>query len=710
MRAAHLPRLGALRFAAAFGLLAAALQGAVGAPLSYQVYNSPKRIASVVLEDPHYHHAATVAQYGSRVYVAWNGNDYNASEGQPGQVIMLRTSDDDGATWSKTTIPFSKAYRALDDQLKKGVDAAPGDADDNHKVHNPAARQWQPALTVFKGKLLMFWGMDRDAEGSAMMMSVLEPDGRQWRSNELHFKGDGSPYFVPEIDGQAGKSDDPSSLSIPGRYPKILGADTIPTAIRLNDIPPALLKAENAAGPQISLQGQRLVPSSNQAAVLRLKDGTEVLAVSAILEQTSVDWNNLAVKIPAVLTTTDLQTWQMSVVPLKPGGADLLGHARGDLGLVSAWEPTVNVDHLGNFHMEFRLNLPPRTAGGGDPDSNGTRSAGVIGSFEPGVGVHWKEAHRADFDLAVSRSTITKLPGDLRWVMAGNNNVQGASYDGRGIPVFRAEKFEPWARENLTLFFSTRGDDDFVAGLNVSGDLDAHGVEEVHYPYIQSAAIGGKGDDLLVVFSTHRREPSCKGGNPNPRACHDSIRFVRIKELPDPKAPAIYPNHFARYFSYGRPRPQDKVYSLKENLLTLVDRGSAGIETAGNDGCMNLRFRLDGAVADGDVRPIVSFGRTSDRVGAIGLVVRGGRLFLGEKPIGNPVAPGAWNDVRVCYDYAAGRLSAGGVDWTLGPGNLSQRTYLGDQTLAKRDRRLPDLSFDLAGTSLELGNARAPNR
>ena len=101
-------------------LVAAVLAGATlspglatAAPQAYQVYNNPQRLSSLVIEDPHYHHAATVAQFGNRVFVAWNGNNYNSSEGQPGQVIMLKTSDDDGAHWSRTIVPFSTTYRAL---------------------------------------------------------------------------------------------------------------------------------------------------------------------------------------------------------------------------------------------------------------------------------------------------------------------------------------------------------------------------------------------------------------------------------------------------------------------------------------------------------------------------------------------------------------------------------------------------------------------
>jgi hypothetical protein len=301
---------------------------------------------------------------------------------------------------------------------------------------------------------------------------------------------------------------------------------------------------------------------------------------------------------------------------------------------------------------------------------------------------------------------ISRIDGQQRWAMVANHLVQGATYDGGPAPQFRAEHFEPWARENMTVFFSTRGDDDFVAGLNISGKIDEPGVEMVHYPYVQSASVGGSGDDLLIVYSTHRREKSCVGGRGAPAACHDSIRFLRLRDMPDPKRPAIYPNHFARYFGYGQATPQAQTYSVSNNQLTLLDRGSAGIETQGDTGCINLRFKWDGALGANDTRPVLAFGRSADRASPVGLVLRGtgggAKLMLGDKPVAD-VARGAWTATRVCYDLARGRLTDGAAVLDLGAGKLDPRSYLGDNTLARRNGRLPDLVIDVAATSLEAG-------
>jgi hypothetical protein len=228
----------------------------------------------------------------------------------------------------------------------------------------------------------------------------------------------------------------------------------------------------------------------------------------------------------------------------------------------------------------------------------------------------------------------------------------------------------------------------------------------VHYPYVQSASVGGSGDDLLIVYSTHRREKSCVGGRGAPAACHDSIRFLRLRDMPDPKRPAIYPNHFARYFGYGQATPQAQTYSVSNNQLTLLDRGSAGIETQGDTGCINLRFKWDGALGANDTRPVLAFGRSADRASPVGLVLRGtgggAKLMLGDKPVAD-VARGAWTATRVCYDLARGRLTDGAAVLDLGAGKLDPRSYLGDNTLARRNGRLPDLVIDVAATSLEAG-------
>lgn len=677
--------------------------------LPYQVYSNPKRIDASVFEDEHYNHAAAVAQYGSRVYVAWNGNRHNIAEGQAGQVIMLSTSDDGGRHWSSPILPFVREYRASDTRLKQVVDAAPGNADDNHKVRYAGANaiQWQPSLTVFRNKLLMFWTVGRFTEGAALLMSELEPDGQQWRTKELHFKEDGTPYFLAQINSQAPVTSDPPVLSADAaaRYVKIVGAqEAIPGQIRLADVSAKLLMAEGAVPGIINLAAQKFVLSPNQATVVKDKDSNDVLVVSCILLQTAVDWS-IAVKIPALLTTTDGERWQLSLVPIPVGEKGLLSDERGDIGIISAWEPTTVVDRRGDFQMLMRLLLPPKTATNLIPVGTGFRVANASGRYEPGVGVHWSPVRLSNIDIPSTRSGTARIVQQDRWVMVANHYPQNVVYEGN-IPKFKYEKSDLWSRNNMELFFSTRGEDDYLAGINISGNIADPGKEIVHYPVVQSASVGGKGGDMLVAYSTHRRETSCTRFGGEERACHDSIQFSRIMELPDPKRPAIYPNQLARYFSFGKSVPQEQSFRFVNNVLTLHDRASAGIETWGSSGCVKLRFQLDGVLPLNDERPILSFGRTPNRAAPIGLVVRnvGGNIqgVLGKKMLALSPDSDGWMSTRVCYDYGSGKLSANGVEYDLGPGKLLKQSYLGDPTIARHDRVLPDLHLDISAMTLEV--------
>ena len=292
------------------------------ATLHYQIYGAPKRDDGEVYRGEGYHHASTVARVGSTTYVAWNGNLYNSSEGQPGQVILLSQSGNGATgTWSAPQIPFVRAYRALDERFG-AIDAAPGAADDDHRIRQTSSRQWQPGLIVFNGKLIMFWGLDRTTAGAAMMMSVAEPDLLQWRSHELHFNAaDGTPYMVP-IENVGASTfvppQDPATLLIQDgmakAYPNARGVSSVPTDLNINDISSSYLDAEALDGETpvtmpVSLRGHRLLPFAGQPVVIHPLGGVPLLAVPIILEQTAVDWNNLAVKIPALLTTTDLVSW-----------------------------------------------------------------------------------------------------------------------------------------------------------------------------------------------------------------------------------------------------------------------------------------------------------------------------------------------------------------------------------------------------------------
>jgi hypothetical protein len=355
--------------------------------------------------------------------------------------------------------------------------------------------------------------------------------------------------------------------------------------------------------------------------------------------------------------------------------------------------------------MLMRLNLPPKTLADNIPAGSGYRVAIAKGRYEPGVGVRWEAPRLADFDVPATRSATARITQQNRWVMVANHYPQNVTYEGN-LPTFKYEKPDLSPRVNMELFFSTRGEDDYLAGLNISQGVDDPGKEVVHYPVVQSASVGGKGGDILIAYSTHRRERSCTRFGGEKRACHDSIRFSRIMDLPDPKVPAIYPNQLAKYFSFGKAAPQDETFRYSNNILTLRDRASAGMETWGVSGCVKLRFQLDGNLLPNDERPVFSFGRTPDRATPIGLTVRNvdGALkgSLGRKLITLPTDPEGWMSARVCYDYAKGRLSVNDAEYDAGPGKLGRQSYLGDPTIARRDRIWPDLRLDVKSTTLEV--------
>jgi hypothetical protein len=669
-------RVGSLSLAMSALLCAAAF-----AATPYEVYNSPKRVNSLVYEAPTYHHAATVAAFRGKVYVAWNGNLYSSKEGDPGQVIMLRSSDDGGLHWSDTVIPFVHEYRALDEKSGKAVDAQPGNADDDRKIPLVSAREWQPALIVFHDRLLMFWGQDRNAPGSSLMMSELESDGGQWRSHEMRFKSDGTPYLVPVMHGGrdlADLADSPLvSFGGPGSA-KIVGAEAYQ-----------------------GLAGLKLLPAPHQVAVVKGPKGEQVLAVASILEETSGDWANHAVKIPAVFTTTDLVHWSMSVVPLRQGERDFLASAAPNASLLSAWEPNVFQDAAGNLELLFRINLAPRANPAAAVPGNGFRVAEAHGRWSGSTAVEWSAPRVLDYDMPVSRSSVVYAPASHRWVLVQDHAVQGGSYEAGGRLAFNTEKYEPWARENMTAFFSLRGEDDFLSGLNLSSKTEEQGVELVHYPY---AAMDG--DELLVAYSSHRREPSCKGEKvaAAPMAsCHDAIHFTRVRELPDPNRLYVYPNHFARYFAYGASRPQEKTYGFDGTVLTLIGRGSAGIETPGDAGCIHMRFKVEGDMPGEAARPLISFGRTPDRLAAVGVgVARQGPGYVltvnGRRASDQELRAGQWADETVCYNYTAHSIAVDGRDFALGNA-MNRHSYLGDPSLAKAsEAHWPNIAFDLSQT------------
>jgi hypothetical protein len=699
------------------GFLAAATAAVAGPPIPYQVYDSPKRLDSTVFEAAHYHHAPTVAEFNGRIHVAWNGNLYNSTEGQPGQVIMLRSSDDGGRRWSDTKVPFVKEYRALDELGKKGVDAL-GNADDDHKIRLASARQWQPSLVAFRGKLLMFWGQDRGAPGSALMMSALEPDGEQWRSHEMRFGAKGVPYMMPVRNAGKGSEavSDPPYISIETgaraiALDGIVGARSIPSALNVADLPAQVLKEAGAGGDgrsaaamPMSLVGQRLVPSPNQATVVKDSRGQEVLVVALVLQQSIGDWNNLVLKLPATLTTTDLVNWKLSVVPLRSEKQDFLGEGRGDLGMISAWEPTVTENIDGGMEMLFRINLPPTRAGGGDPGGTAFRLAHAQGQFTSSGAIEWGQARPLDMDVPVTRGMATRILRSNRWVMVHNHFPQGAVYANAAAPAFRSDKYEPWARRNLTVFFSTRGKSDYVAGYSMSAATETVGVEMAHYPAVVSRRSAEGIDELMVVYSTHRRVPACqqqKSAAPV-ALCHDSIQFSRIRMPPDPAGAYIYPNHLANHYAFGRAKPQEKSFGYTAGKLTLFDRGSAGIDTQGDSGCLNLRFRT-GKVGAAD-RPVLSFGRSADRVTPIGLSIKAKgpdlRLSLGATELAGNYRQDDWISSRVCFDHKKKTMSVGDVT-VRGGDAMSDRAYLGDSTLGRVEARLPDLEFDVAAMSLD---------
>jgi hypothetical protein len=704
------------RIGAILALLAwASLTSAGAAPaLPYKVFNSVQRVQSTVFEDRNYHHAATVAEFNGRIYVAWNGNLYNSTEGQPGQVIMLRGSDDGGRSWSDLKIPFVREYRALDESLGKAVDAAPGSADRNRRVRLTSARQWQPALVAFRNDLMMFWGQDRGRAGSALMMSTLEPGTGQWRSSELHFRPNGVPVFTSasseERDGA--EPGDPPFLTIEAspaltKRASILGLESLPQTLRIsNRIAPAHRAGDptGAADPSDlrNLLGQRLLPSPQYATVLTDKEGGHLLAVTVILQQVDGDWNNEAVKVPAVLTTRDMVSWQLSIVPLASGGRDFLGDPRGDVGWVSAWEPSVTMDAAGKVEMLFRLNLAPREAGGQAPSSKGYRMARSTGVLLPTGGVAWSVPRMVDIDVPTSRGQVLRRGTLDRWVMIHNNNVQGTAYRAGDSPVFASEKYEPWARSNLSVFFSTRGTEDYTAGLNLSAQTETPGVELVHYPYAQSVTRPNGSDEILLAYSTHRRTPACalRKIGADSQTCHDSIQFVRLSGLPDPSGAFIYPNQFAKHFDYGKSGRQEKTYGLHEGHLTLFNRASAGIDTFGTAGCVAMRFKLESELPRSVSRPVISFGRSADRSRALGLSVerddRQNFLALAGRRLPLNFAPGQWRTTSVCYDLEKNTLTAEGVTINVDEA-LVPRAYLGDSTLKRLDGKLPDITFDLAG-------------
>jgi hypothetical protein len=383
-----------------------------------------------------------------------------------------------------------------------------------------------------------------------------------------------------------------------------------------------------------------------------------------------------------------------------PAG-DLLQSPRGDLGLVTAWEPTLALDANGNVRVEFRINLAPLTAAGTPASSGGWRAGSAVGVIQPDGRISFSQAHHVDLDVPASRASMTKLPGQQRWVMAANHMVQGVAYQGSVAPSFPSDTYQPWAREDLSLWFSTRGGDDFVSGVDVSAPLGVPGLELVHYPAVQAV-----GNALAVAYSLRRRDVTCGTPAATLAGCHDAIQYVRIGGLPDAAKPAVYPNAFASYFTYGHATPQTRSSTLAPGVLTLNGRGSAGIETPGTTGCVSLRFRLEAPLAAGDVRPVFSFGRSTDRAHAMGLQLRGMaggqmELLLGSVVVQTRLAPGLWISAPMCYDFVQRKLWSGTAVWNLGAATPSYRSYLGDDTLAWRALPMPDLSFDLAALTLQ---------
>jgi hypothetical protein len=297
-----------------------------------------------------------------------------------------------------------------------------------------------------------------------------------------------------------------------------------------------------------------------------------------------------------------------------------------------------------------------------------------------------------------------------------NHDVQGVSYNAAEVPQFINEKYMPFSRTNMTVFFSSRGNGDYVGGLNISRYqrpgtkqyVDEPSVEMVHYPdALVVPAVDGH-EQLFMVFSTHRRVGVCAWDG-NLDACADSIQFVRLNDLPVAGQPAIYPNHFAFAFDFGSGQTQDAVYSYthdeNQNVLTLINRGSAGIETTGNKGVINLSFKLNAALLAGESRPVISFGRSGARTAINGLRLtlntRGSYdLVMGSMVIRTGLELQSWIRISLNYDYSAKTISVEGYPAYF-MSSMNRRVYLGDPTLSHAGRALPNLTFDLRNTGLE---------
>ena len=95
-----------------------------------------------------------IGKHDGIIYVAWNGHLYNNLEGQPGQVIMKKSSMDQGMTWSKLKIPFVKKVNAdlngyATDKAIDGLFVLVAKEESNIR-ENPVARSTELLKRVFE--------------------------------------------------------------------------------------------------------------------------------------------------------------------------------------------------------------------------------------------------------------------------------------------------------------------------------------------------------------------------------------------------------------------------------------------------------------------------------------------------------------------------------------------------------------------------------
>lgn len=485
----------------------------------YYIYNPFIHTTTIykgINQKGNYNHTSSIASFKDSLYVVWATNDNSPNEGSIGQKIVLSISNDNGITWTDPISPFNK----ISNNKGKAVS-------ENLHCHNPvtsSSTQFQPNLIVYNDKLYCFWIQGRskiryrkETFETATMMSILSEPSGKWINHRLEFNYETEKIYF-------------NSKCSTG----VLEYGISPTGNNLfYDKNQYLLYPNHAT----IFSKNRLII----AATLY-----KVNHPPHIHKWYNKPWNETE-KLNILLLTNNGINWNLEKI-----------NSFKEAKYKDVWEPIIS-ESINNQYYLFSRNLK-------DDLLNISEQSPIIFSKSDDL-KNWTPYQKLAYDIPNSNGFIKKI-SKSRWVFIHNDYRQ----------ITNKEK-SIMARQNISLFFSTRGSTDYIPGINISQNngLLVNQNERISYPKLTL--------HNNKIFSTFTKRLY----DPNMNQIGYDICLSIIGNIPENNKIYIYPRQFAKHMIN---RAHYSVINIKKNHLFLFGNSSAGIETKHNEFQIKLRYKL----------------------------------------------------------------------------------------------------------------------